>query len=391
MSDHTSSGRLAKLIIDKTDACVACGLCLDHCPTYRLHETEAESPRGRIAIASGLASGRIAMSRHSIVHLDSCLVCGSCEKVCPANVQYTEMIDQTRTLIFDSARSSWIDRFFNWLTADKKRLNIVGWLLWLYRKAGLRKLTGYSSLSRLPGVIRDRSLDDFYPASGPTRGRVYLFRGCVAELFDQLTLRSAIALLNHCGYDVMIPPQQSCCGAVAAHCGDAATADLHRQRNRAVFTEPLPLIVTSSGCAAVLKQDSELDVRDINEFLAAVPDGHPGVSSISTKERIGVYLPCTLRNKLDASQGVYTLLRKAGVTDFIDLSGETNCCGAAGTYMFRHADEALYLKERLYSRIEREKITLVLTMNIGCLLHLLNYNGHHRFRVMHLVSYLAQG
>ncbi|MEP6898400.1 MAG: (Fe-S)-binding protein, partial [Rhodanobacter sp.] len=92
---RASAGRIAEL----ADQCVQCGLCLPVCPTYALDHNEAESPRGRIAIASALARGLVDPTAELREHLDHCLGCLSCEKVCPAHVQYDELLIETRTLL----------------------------------------------------------------------------------------------------------------------------------------------------------------------------------------------------------------------------------------------------------------------------------------------------
>src|SRR5690242_7894725 len=86
-------------LVALADQCVQCGLCLPVCPTYALDGNEAESPRGRIAIAAALAKGLAPVTDEVREPLDHCLGCLSCERVCPAQVRFGELLMETRGLL----------------------------------------------------------------------------------------------------------------------------------------------------------------------------------------------------------------------------------------------------------------------------------------------------
>src|SRR5471030_1897364 len=89
-------GSLADPLLALADRCVQCGLCLPSCPTYRLDRSETESPRGRIALARAFADGTLQPNPVADAHLDHCLGCRRCEAVCPAGVQFGELLFETR-------------------------------------------------------------------------------------------------------------------------------------------------------------------------------------------------------------------------------------------------------------------------------------------------------
>ena len=76
--------------------CVHCGLCIEHCPTYKETGRESASPRGRIYMMRALMEERAEPTPDLLADLDLCLVCRACETACPSGVRYGEMIAFTR-------------------------------------------------------------------------------------------------------------------------------------------------------------------------------------------------------------------------------------------------------------------------------------------------------
>ena len=58
---------------DELVACVACGLCLPHCPTYRVTGLEIASPRGRIAAMQAVQLHGAPLDAPFTAAMDACV------------------------------------------------------------------------------------------------------------------------------------------------------------------------------------------------------------------------------------------------------------------------------------------------------------------------------
>src|SRR5438309_11237045 len=91
--------------------CIHCGLCLNHCPTYRVLGVEMDSPRGRIYQVLQVDEGRLSIADSFVTHIDRCLGCLACETACPSGVQYGRIVERARAQIETHYKRPPMERF----------------------------------------------------------------------------------------------------------------------------------------------------------------------------------------------------------------------------------------------------------------------------------------
>jgi glycolate oxidase iron-sulfur subunit len=394
------------------DRCVKCGLCLPHCPTYRLSRDEGDSPRGRIALMQALATGLIEPSPRLEAHLDGCLACRACEAVCPAAVPYGRLIDAGRAeLVLRRPARARLIRGIGAMLARPRLRRSLGWLFWLYQALGLQRLIRRSRLlgngrlarleSLLPPLAQPASWQAVYPASGVCHGQVTLFIGCVSELAEGQALRDSITLLTRLGYEVCVPPAQTCCGALHLHNGMPDRAKSLAARNLAALAgDSLAIVGTSSGCTATLREYDELlpgsesfcnHVQDIGTFLAQAR-GWERLRFRPLAQTAAVHEPCTLRNVLKGNAAAYELLNRIPQLRVHALAGNPQCCGAAGSYFLTEEETADRLAAAKLEAIAALAPDVLLSSNVGCALQMgaALRRAERTLPVLHPVSLLVQ-
>ena len=381
-------------ILELADRCVKCGLCLPQCPTYALAVNENESPRGRIAIIQGWLTGNLSLSPTLTQHIDQCLLCRRCERVCPSQVAYGEIIDQSKILITQQKSNAFslqkiiINNGLK-LLLNKNISNAFIPVLRLFqqlggftlaKKSGLLKLIGLQRVtSYLPMLEKPIKTKNFYPASksSSTNENIALFTGCLSKQLDPKTVSASIKLLNQLGFGVYVPEQQVCCGALSLHDGNKQQAITLAKNNVATFNKLKVTTVVSivNGCTSQLREYVNLKetekfipkVKDIIEFLSEI-NWPEDIKLQPFKKTMALQVPCSLQNILRAEDKLITLLKRIPKLTVDTIYNK--CCGAAGSYFLRQPQLSDQLKEQAVTELNRASPDFIISSNIGCALQL---------------------
>jgi glycolate oxidase iron-sulfur subunit len=356
------------------DRCVQCGLCLPHCPTYRLDRNESESPRGRIVLARAWAEGLLEPDPVGDAHLDHCLGCRRCEAVCPAFVHYGELLFETRRRQRERRGATWRQHAIEWLSA---RPVMLSRLLGVYR--ALYPLLPQS----LPRPPRHEALPVDANAAG--KPSVAIFRGCVARRYELAAHNALARLCGAAGFAATMPEGQTCCGALHAHAGNTSTAAELERRNRDAFAAGIPVLTTATGCheAIVAALSEHAPVRDACAFLL---EHAQALRFRPAQTRVALQVPCTQRAVAKSDRALRALLARIPQLELVELP-DTGCCGAAGMHMLEDPERARALRSPLLDALAASGADVLLSANIGCRLHLANGTS---VRVRHPLEFLAE-
>jgi len=385
------------------DSCVTCGLCLPHCPTYRLTGDETASPRGRLAAMAAVADGFAEVDEKFAEMMGFCLQCRACETACPSLVPFGRAMEGARAEVAAQVpdRAGRLRRLVvGRLIAVRRLVRLATWIaagaqrLRLDRLGGpVRRLVGLRRLS--PGTRP--TLGRAWPAIGPRRGRAALLSGCVMDPWFPDVHRATVAVLRRAGYDVEAPRSQTCCGALAAHEGAVGDARRMAARNVSAFARYDVVVTNAAGCGAHLREYANWAgeganlaerVVDVTDLVARLIDEGSLPEAAPTGRTVAIQDPCHLRHAQRIVAAPRRVVAAAG-HDVVDLDPSGRCCGAAGFYTVTHPEASSALGRQKADQIAAAGAAIVASANPGCEIQLRTYAAAG-VRVAHPIELYAE-
>lgn len=378
---------------DELNTCVQCGLCLPHCPTFRVTGEEALSPRGRIDAMRAVELRASPIDDDFVHFMSTCVQCRGCEPACPSGVPFGRLIEGTREHLAATGRiTPWWQRLgfralpmHRVLLAGSTALAIAQRLRLVPKRAGLTRLP----LRRGPAITA-------------TGSDVWLFTGCVMDAWMRDTHRSTALVLDALGVRYAVPgPGGGCCGALHTHAGLHDPAVALARDVMASMPGEAPILVNSAGCGAALKDYGHLlgtdearrfagRVFDVHEWIAGRLDDLPPLRRRG--EAVIIQDPCHLRHVQQAHLPVRAVVQR--FADVVELDDDGVCCGAGGAYSALQPRLAGQIRDRKVDAVERaiarSGSRTLTSANPGCSMHLQQVLDARGVTVRHPIDLLAE-
>ncbi len=456
--------------VGNLEQCNGNGHCLKHavtmCPTYIATGEEFMTTRGRANAIRAALEGRIAgdgdplASAELDAALSNCLSCKACKTECPSNVDLALLkAELNHAAHRRRGKVPLLDR----MIAGADRLGRWGCATAAVSNAMLRSRVVRGLMSRTLGLARERTMPPYArerfdrwfrrrgsvaPASRQwcgtgvspvqehepaSRGRVILWDDTWVRYHEPGIGRAATAVLEACGFDVVLAEGRACCGRPAfsrgvldeadrlgrhnvvmldTHRRDAGATPTHR-RDAGATPDRLATGATSErlgGEAPIVFLEPSCYAMFVDEYLQL---GIPGAAAVAERcvlfegfmeellsrepdalrlkagvKHVAIHAHCHAKALTDVSVGAALARRIPGAT--VELL-DTGCCGMAGAFGM------LQRKYELSLQIAEPMVKLIRGLPAGAVVVASGTSCRHQIadlteaRPVHMAELLAAG
>jgi glycolate oxidase iron-sulfur subunit len=238
---------------------------------------------------------------------------------------------------------------------------------------------------------------------GRSRLRVGVLLGCVQRVLFSNVNAATVRVLAALGCEVIVPPEQGCCGAMMAHTGREPEAMNAARRIIEAFERAGvdAIAVNSAGCGSNIKEYAHLlrddpefaqrarviaaKCRDISELIAELGMERP---AIPIRLKAAYHDSCHLQHAQGVRAEPRQLLNAISGLQLIELPESAICCGSAGVFNLIEPETARQLADRKAQFIINSGAQALVSANPGCLLQLAGglKRAGHPLPVLHLVE-----
>jgi glycolate oxidase iron-sulfur subunit len=320
----------------------------------------------------------------------------ACVTACPSGVQYDALIETTRAQVERSGARTAGDRFVRRMIFSlfpyPRRLRALRPLLKASQATGVQRLARKrmkGTLGTMAGLVPPlgprQPVAALTPPIGPMRMRVGMLLGCVQREFFPGVNAATVRVLSAEGCEVVVPPDQQCCGALSVHAGRESEA-VGRAKGIIVAFEAAQvdaIVINSAGCGSSMKEYGRLlegdpgwadraarfsaSCRDVSELLAElgpVAPRHPLPVVVAYHDA------CHLSHAQRVRSQPRELLRGIPGLELREIAEGDICCGSAGIYNLVNPEPARELGDRKAGNVAATGARLLVTANPGCLMQI---------------------
>jgi L-lactate dehydrogenase complex protein LldE len=233
-----------------------------------------------------------------------------------------------------------------------------------------------------------------------------LFVTCLIDTMRPEIGFSALKLIEQAGYEVVVPPAQTCCGQPAYNSGERALARDLAEKMLREFEQFDYVVVPSGSCGGMIRvhygdlfrDDPELMARygRLRERVYELTDFLVNVAKVQLapgefQGPVAYHDSCSGLRELGVKAQPRALLAQRGV-EVTEMKDCEHCCGFGGTFAVKYGDISTAIVDEKCANVRASGAPAVVLGDLGCMLNIegrLRRTGDTTTRVLHVAQVLA--